>query len=145
MKIYSKNEIVEKAQDLAKMMAETEEVDFFKRAEHQINENERVKKLISQIKLFQKEAVNLQHYQKHEALKKVEAKIDALHEEVDSIPIVQEFKQSQADVNSLLQLVSTSISDTVTDEIMKSTGGNALTGTTRSQAKSASGGGCGCS
>ena len=30
---YTKDEIVAKARDLAKMIAETEEVDFFKRAE----------------------------------------------------------------------------------------------------------------
>ena len=30
---YTKDEIVEKAKEIAKMIAETEEVDFFKRAE----------------------------------------------------------------------------------------------------------------
>ena len=39
---FTKDEIVAKARDLAKMIAETEEVDFFKRAEAQINENEKV-------------------------------------------------------------------------------------------------------
>ena len=40
---YTKDEIVAKAKDLAKMIAETEEVDFFKRAEAQIHENEKVR------------------------------------------------------------------------------------------------------
>ena len=33
MKVYTKDEIVEQAKELAKMISETEEVDFFKRAE----------------------------------------------------------------------------------------------------------------
>ena len=58
------------------MIAETEEVDFFKRAEAQINENEKVRKIISRIKGLQKQAVNFQHYGKAEALKKTEEKIE---------------------------------------------------------------------
>ncbi|MBB5171993.1 RicAFT regulatory complex protein RicA family protein [Texcoconibacillus texcoconensis] len=130
MSKYTKQEVLDQAKTLAQVIAETEEVEFFKKAEQKINENVRVQELIAQIKKYQKEAVNLQHYEKAEALKEVEAKINELHDEVDSIPVVQEFKQSQSDVNGLLQLVSTTISNTVTDEIIKSTGGDLLRGTT---------------
>ena len=75
---FSKDEIVAKAKDLAKMIAETEEVDFFKRAEAQIHENQKVRTNISTIKGLQKQAVNLQHYGKTEALKKTEDKIAIL-------------------------------------------------------------------
>ncbi|RXI97934.1 hypothetical protein DS745_16400 [Anaerobacillus alkaliphilus] len=129
-KTFTKDEIVEKAQEIAKMIAETEEVEFFKQAELQVNENPKIQQLISQIKLAQKEAVNLEHYAKAEALKKAEVKIDALQDELDEIPLVKEFKQSQMEVNGLLQLVATTISNTVTDEIIKSTGGDVLKGTT---------------
>lgn len=64
MQKFTKDDIVAKAAELAKMIAETEEVDFFKRAEAQINENERVRNLIANIKALQKQAVNLQHYGK---------------------------------------------------------------------------------
>lgn len=127
---YSKEQVVEKAKELAKMIAETEEVDFFKRAELQINKNVKVQEIIAQIKRLQKEAVNLEHYEKREALKEVEKKIDDLHDELDNIPLVREFKQSQMDVNHLLQLVSNTISNNVTNEIIKSTGGDLLKGTT---------------
>ncbi|MEK4964108.1 RicAFT regulatory complex protein RicA family protein [Weizmannia sp. FSL K6-3076] len=139
MQKFTKDDIVAKAAELAKMIAETEEVDFFKRAEAQINENERVRNLIANIKALQKQAVNLQHYGKKEALKQVEAKIDELEEELDGIPVVQEFKQSQVDVNDLLQIVTNTISNTVTDEIIKSTGGDLLKGQTGSQVKYSSG------
>lgn len=127
---YTKDDIVAKAKEIAKMIAETEEVDFFKRAEMQVNENVRVQQLISGIKLTQKESVNLEHYGKSEALKKTDKKIEALQDELDQIPLVKEFKQSQMDVNGILQLIASTISNTVTDEIIKSTGGDLLKGTT---------------
>lgn len=127
---YTKDDIVARAADLARMIAETEEVDFFKRAEAQIHENPRVKTLISDIKGLQKQAVNLQHYGKPEALKKVEDKIASIEKELDEIPVVQDFKQSQLEVNELLQLIASTISNTVTDEIIISTGGDVLLGET---------------
>ncbi len=127
---YTKDEIIAKAKDLAKMIAETEEVDYFKRAEAHIHENEKVRNNISSIKALQKQAVNFQHYGKVEALRKTEEKIAALEQELDEIPVVYEFKQSQADVNDLLQLVATTISNAVTDEILETTGGNLLSGET---------------
>ncbi len=69
MKRYTKDEIVERAKEIAKMISETEEVDFFKRAEAQINENQKVREMIASIKSLQKQAVNFQHYGKSEALK----------------------------------------------------------------------------
>ena len=130
---YSKDDIIAKARELAKMIAETEEVDFFKRAEAAIHENEKVSTKIKSIKGLQKQAVNLQHYGKPEALKRTEEKISALEQELDEIPIVTEFKQSQVDVNDLLQLVATTISNQVTNEILESTGGNLLSGETGSE------------
>jgi cell fate (sporulation/competence/biofilm development) regulator YmcA (YheA/YmcA/DUF963 family) len=132
---YTKDDIVARAKELAKMIAETEEVDFFKKAEEKINQNEKVRSMINKIKSLQKQAVNFQHYGKHEALKKIEAEIDAIYEELSQIPIVEEFKQSQIEVNDLLQLVASTISKTVTDEIITSTGGDLLRGETGSQMK----------
>lgn len=142
MKRYTKDEIVDRATEIAKMISETEEVDFFKRAEAQINENQKVREMIASIKSLQKQAVNFQHYGKIEALKMVEAKIEKIEEELDEIPIVQEFKQSQADVNDLLQIVAATISNTVTDEIITSTGGDLLAGETGSKIKNSVPGRC---
>ena len=136
---YTKDEIVARATELAHMIAETEEVDFFKRAEAHIHDNQKVKTLISDIKGLQKQAVNLQHYGKHEALKKVEDKIASIEQELDEIPVVQDFKQSQVEVNELLQLIASTISNTVTDEIIISTGGDVLSGETGASLKNGGG------
>ncbi|WP_409292405.1 RicAFT regulatory complex protein RicA family protein [Peribacillus sp. SCS-26] len=137
---YTKEDILGKADELARMISETEEVDFFKRAEAQINENQKVRELIASLKSLQKQAVNFQHYGKTEALKMTEAKIEAIEQEIDAIPIVQEFKQSQVDVNDLLQMVASSVSNTVTDLLIESTGGDVLRGETGSKVNSGSGG-----
>jgi cell fate (sporulation/competence/biofilm development) regulator YmcA (YheA/YmcA/DUF963 family) len=132
---YTKDDIVARAKELASMIAETDEVDYFKRAEAQIHDNEKVRALISDIKGLQKQAVNLQHYGKPEALKKVEDRITTLENELDEIPVVQDFKQSQLEVNDLLQIIASTISNTVTDDIITSTGGDVLRGETGSSLK----------
>ena len=142
MKKYTKDDLVARATELAKMISETEEVDFFKRAEAQINENQKVREMIASIKSLQKQAVNFQHYGKTEALKMVEAKIEKIEVELNEIPIVQEFKESQTDVNDLLQIVASTISNTVTDEIILSTGGDLLRGETGSKVKNSTPGNC---
>ncbi len=136
---YTKDDIVTRAAELARMIAETEEVDFFKRAEAQLNENNKVHTMIADIKGLQKQAVNLQHYGKPEALKKVEEKINSIEQELDEIPVVRDFKQSQVEVNELLQLIASTISNTVTDEIIISTGGDLLAGETGSSLKNGGG------
>lgn len=142
MALYTKDDIVAKARELALMISESNEVDFFKRAEAQINENKKISEMLAQIKSLQKQAVNYQHYGKHEALKQVEAKIEKIQDELDEIPIIQEFQESQVEVNDLLQLVSHTISNKVTNEIITSTGGDLLAGETGSKVNSSSGENC---
>lgn len=139
MSKYTKEDIVARAKELALMISETEEVDFFKRAEAQINESQTVKSHIEQIKSLQKQAVNLEHWGKKEALKKVEQELEELNQQLESIPIVQEFQASQVEVNDLLQLIAHTISNSVTDEIIKSTGGDLLSGETGSKVANSTG------
>ena len=65
----------------------------------------------------------------------MKSKIEKIQNEIDEVPIVQEFKQSQVEVNDLLQLVSNTIANSVTDEIIKSTGGDVRRGETGSYVK----------
>ncbi|MCW1928264.1 RicAFT regulatory complex protein RicA family protein [Bhargavaea beijingensis] len=139
-KTYTKHEIIEKAKELADMIARTEEVDFFKRAEAQINDNQKIREKIASLKSLQKQAVNFQQYGKERAFGLVENKIEQIEKEIDEVPIVQEFKQSQIEVNQLLQLVSNTIANNVTNQIIESTGGDLLRGETGSMVRNAPGG-----
>lgn len=127
---YTRNEVLDEARSLADMLSQTEEIERFKKVEAKINGNHKVQQLISRIKTLQKQAVNLQAYEKKEALKKVETEIDRLQEEIDSIPVVQEFKDIQITVNDILQLVSGTIAREVTNHVIEATGGNVLEGKT---------------
>lgn len=134
---YTRNQILDEAKNLANMLANTEEIDRFKQVEAKINENQKVQQLIKRIKALQKQAVNLQAYEKTEALKKVEAEIDRLQAVIDDIPVVQEFKETQILVNDVLQLVTGTIAREVTNHVIESTGGDLLSGETGSKRKHA--------
>ena len=136
---YTKDDILTKAAELAEMIAKTEEVDFFKQAEEKINENQKVREMIASIKSLQKQAVNFQHYGKEKAYSQVQAKIEELEKQLDELPIVQQFKQSQVDVNDLLQIVASQVSNKVTDLIIESTNGDVLRGETGSQVQAGDG------
>lgn len=130
--LYTKEDLIKKSHEIAHMIANTPEVEFFKKAEAQINENQHVRERIASLKSLQKQAVNFQHLGKEKALKMIEDKIAKIEEEINAIPVVQQFKESQGDVNDLLQLVSNTIANNVTNEIIRSTGGDVLRGETGS-------------
>lgn len=139
MSEYTRKQILDEAKGLAEMLSNTEEIDRFKQVEAKINANQKVQQLITKIKALQKQAVNFQAYGKSEALKRVEDEIDRLQAEIDAIPVVQEFKETQVVVNDVLQLVSGTISREVTNNIITSTGGDLLSGETGSKAQNSSG------
>ncbi|MET3288600.1 master regulator for biofilm formation [Brevibacillus fluminis] len=131
-KQYTQKEILDKARELATMMARTKEVDFYKRAEAQIKLNERVQDLIQELKQKQKQVVMFESMNKKELVQKLETELDQLHEQLDEIPVVSEFKQSQVDVNDLLQMVTNVITNAVSERIILDTGGDPLKGETGS-------------
>ncbi|MEB2278439.1 RicAFT regulatory complex protein RicA family protein [Lysinibacillus xylanilyticus] len=140
--LYTKDDLIKKSHEIAHMIANTQEVEFFKKAEAQINENQFVRERIASLKSLQKQAVNFQHLGKEKALKLIEDKIEKIEEEINSIPVVQQFKESQVDVNDLLQLVSNTIANNVTNEIVRSTGGDLLRGETGSYVANTTPGSC---
>lgn len=133
MTIYSREEVLKQAKELAAMLSKTEEIERFKVLEAKVNENEKIQRLVSKVKTLQKQAVNLQAYEKKNALEIVEAEIDKAQEELDSIPVVEEFQEIQAVVNDVLQLVSGTIAREVTNHVIKDTGGDLLQGKTGAQ------------
>ena len=130
---YTKDDLIKRAEELAAMIAATEEVEFFKKAEAQIHENKRVRELIASLKSLQKQSINFEHYGKERAYQQVQDRITSVENEINDIPVVQEFKQSQVEVNELLQMVSSAISNKVTNIIIESTDGDLLRGETGAQ------------
>jgi cell fate (sporulation/competence/biofilm development) regulator YmcA (YheA/YmcA/DUF963 family) len=107
-----------KTKELADMLFTSEEVQQFRRAEKQIQGNTRIQDLIALIKKKQKEIVAFETtFKNSDMVAKIEKEIDALQDELDGIPIITEFQQSQADINYLLQTVVSVIRDTVAEKI----------------------------
>lgn len=110
-------DIMNKTKQLADMIANTEEVITYQKAEKQIQSNERIQELIRNIKKKQKEIVAFEQFENPEMVKKIEGEMQELQDELDQIPIVQQFQQTQSDINYLLQLIVSVIKDTLSDKI----------------------------
>jgi cell fate (sporulation/competence/biofilm development) regulator YmcA (YheA/YmcA/DUF963 family) len=112
-----REDILAKARELAELLSTSDEVIMYRKAEQQIKNNEKIQNLIRQIKKKQKEIVAFEKFQNEEMVKKIEAEQKALQDELDSIPLVQQFQQTQSDINYLLQLVVSVIRDTLSEKI----------------------------
>ncbi|KOP69211.1 hypothetical protein AMS62_22485 [Bacillus sp. FJAT-18019] len=117
-----REDILAKAGELAELISTSEEVQTFKQAEEKIQNHERVQGLIKTIKKKQKEIVAFETFQNKDMVAKIEREIEELQEEIDGIPLVLEFQQSQSDINYLLQLVVSVIHDTVSEKVNVETG-----------------------
>lgn len=117
-----REDIMAKAKELAELIGTSDEVQHFQKAESLIQKHERVQTLISAIKKKQKEIVAFQSFQNQAMVDKIEREIDELQDELDEIPVVTEFQQSQSDINYLLQLVISVIRDTVSEKVTVESG-----------------------
>src|SRR5690554_5614014 len=93
------------AERLGRRLTETEEVRRFREAERQIQRSGRVQGLIEEIKRKQKELVHAKHYQKTNYIRRLEEELDRLQQELEDLPIVREYQQSQVEMNDLLQMI----------------------------------------
>lgn len=130
--------ILRSARSLAERLKQTEEIRRFRQAENQVQKSEKVQKTIATIKKKQKELVHAKHYQKSEYARLLEEELDRLQKELENLPIVREYQQSQVEVNDLLQTIQHAIADTVSKKIEVETGGEIAGGC-------GNGGPCGCS
>ncbi|GAA4872162.1 RicAFT regulatory complex protein RicA family protein [Paenibacillus vulneris] len=117
-----REDILAKAKELAELISTSNEVQFFQKAEEQISSNDHIQTLISAIKKKQKEIVAFESFENKKMVEKIEKEIEELQDQLDNIPIVSEFRQSQEDINYLLQLVMSVIRDTVSDKITVESG-----------------------
>lgn len=118
---YTDEDILAYTKGVAEKLADLDDVQRFKAVKQTLDEHEKVKQQIDQIKQLQKQAVNLQAYGKTEAAKLVDQDIDKIQQQIDALPIVEEFKQTQVDVNAILQSLISEINQQMSDEMDKST------------------------
>jgi cell fate (sporulation/competence/biofilm development) regulator YmcA (YheA/YmcA/DUF963 family) len=129
--------VLKRARQFALRIGECEEIRRFRQAEEQVKNSRTVQEYIETIKRKQKELVHAKHYQKSEYARLLQEELDRLNDELDHLPIVREYQQSQVEVNDLLQTIQRVIADTVARKVRVETGGDVGDGCS-------SGGACGC-
>ncbi|MFD0671653.1 RicAFT regulatory complex protein RicA family protein [Cohnella sp. GCM10027633] len=113
-----REDIMVRAKELAALITTTEEVELYQKSEKVIQSHKRVQDLIVLIKKKQKELVAFQNtFNNPKMVEKIEAEISEIQDELDGMPIVQQFQQSQVDVNYLLQNIISIIRDSVAETL----------------------------
>lgn len=112
-----REDIMDRAKELAAMIASTDEVKMYQQAEKRIQEHEKIQQLIRLIKKKQKEVVAFESFENEQMVKKIEGEIKELQEELDAIPLVQQFQQTQSDINYMLQMILNVIRDSLSELI----------------------------
>lgn len=130
--------ILERTRRFTKLLQDSVEIQRFRFAEEQINKSNTVQTYIETIKRKQKELVHAKHFEKIEYVRLLERELDQLQHDLESLPIVREYQQSQVQVNDLLQTIQQVIADSVSSKIQVETGGEVAQGCGH-------GGPCGCS
>ena len=96
--MYEKEDILKQANSVSNKIKALELIKQYQNVEQQIHENSSIDQKMKQLKLQQKQSVNFQNYGKHQAYQKSEKEINAL-------PIVEEFRSAQFEANEFLQLM----------------------------------------
>src|SRR5690606_11917803 len=115
--VIVRKDIMEKAKELANLLSTADEVQVYQKAELKVNNHTEVQDIIKVIKKKQKEIVGFEHFKNQAMVEKIEQEIEQLEQQLDAYPVVNEFKQSQEDINYLLQLVIGIVRDTVSEKI----------------------------
>lgn len=120
-----REDILKKAEEIARLLQSSEEVQHFRQAEEKVQKHPQIQQLISAMKKKQKEIVAFESLRNQTMVAKIEQELEELQEQLDNIPIVTEFQQSQVEINDILQAVMSAIRDTVSEKVHVETGSEA--------------------
>lgn len=120
-----RDDILKKAGEIARLLQSSEEVQHFRQAEEKVQKHPQIQQLISAMKKKQKEIVAFESLRNQTMVAKIEQELEELQEQLDNIPIVTEFQQSQVEINDILQSVMSAIRDTVSEKVHVETGSEA--------------------
>lgn len=126
--MYSEKEIIRKVESLAEKIGKLEVVQDYHNVEKQIHNNQAIKQKMNRLKAQQKQSVNFQNYGKQNALEQSEVKIQNLKDEINELPIVEEFRSAQYEANDLLQMMVKTMEDRLNEYNKKNTMNNYFRG-----------------
>lgn len=109
--MYESDEILAEAERLSERIKALDTVKEYHQVESQIHNNKNLEQRMKELKKNQKQSVNLQNYGKTHALQASEDKIQHIEQDINVLPIVDEFRASQAEANDLLQMMIHTMAD----------------------------------
>src|SRR5699024_2108341 len=109
--MYEKDEILAEATRISDQIKALDTVKDYHAVEQQIHYNENIEQRMKDLKKTQKQSVNLQNYGKTEPLKQSEGKIQDIEQDINILPIVEEFRESKSEANDLLQMMISTMSE----------------------------------
>ena len=91
--MYNKDDVLKQADNIANKIKNLDTIKTYQQIEAQIHQNQTIKTKMDMLKKHQKQAVNFQNYGKQNAL-----------EQINTLPIVEQFQTSQYEANQLLKM-----------------------------------------
>lgn len=111
--------ILEKAQQIARMIEQSEEMQRFRQAQHKINHHADAQALmfIVRSKRNAYSQTSLRHGYEHPAAVKAKQDYDDVLDKIAQIPLIDEFKEAQDEINDVVQGVLKTLVVTLSDSV----------------------------
>ncbi|MGB8956580.1 MAG: YlbF family regulator [Tumebacillaceae bacterium] len=109
--------ILEKAQHIARMIEQSEEMQRFRQAQHKIDHHADAQALMFVVRAKRNafSQTSLRHGYDHPAAVKAKREYDEVLHKIEQIPLVDEFKEAQDEINDVVQGVLKTLVVTLSD------------------------------
>ena len=108
-------QVNEELDSLIALLQKREEITHYQEVETQIESNDSVNDLVSQIKEKQKELVHLQHYEKPVAYQKSLKELEKLYILLNENISVQAYQEALFEANETIQMIFMNIREEISD------------------------------
>lgn len=117
--IVQQNPIIDKAQQLADLLARSEEMQRFRQAEDKITRHADAQALLFIVRAKRNaySQTSLRHGYDHPAAQKAKAEYDEVLDRIAQIPLIDEFQEAQDEINDIVQGVLQTIVNTLSSDI----------------------------
>ena len=104
-------------EELIDLLKRHEAVLAFQEAEKAIEQIPQISDLAGHMKSYQQEAVLFQKIEKQRAYEEAGEQADLIQNELENLPIVQDYRQKMQDASDLIQYVTKSIEERINEEL----------------------------
>lgn len=115
--VDQRNHILDKAQHLAQLLTQSEEMQRYRQAEDKINRHGDAQALLFVVRAKRNaySQTSLRHGYDHPLTEKTKQEYDDVLEKIAAIPLIDEYKEAQDEVNDIVQGVLQTIVNTLSD------------------------------